>query len=243
MDMMNFEFEDRAIRIVAGEDGAPLWVARDVAEALGYASLDSVNKLIGPVPEEWKDRKRIPTPGGEQNMAVLTEQGLYFFLGRSDKPAALPFQKWIAGDVLPAIRKTGSYHSAPPRPSLWDSNNPVVLDHLSAVLAHKARLLRELAAIDEILERGELPALATRNMPTSSLEPRVIAWVQEFVLPDATGCSLTTTKAVMEGVGVVASRSSEVSVGRILHGIGFERIRIREDGVRRYFYKREKVVA
>jgi hypothetical protein len=44
-----------------------------------------------------------------QNMLCLSEQGLYFFLGRSDKPAALPFQKWIAGEVIPSIRKTGSY--------------------------------------------------------------------------------------------------------------------------------------
>jgi phage antirepressor YoqD-like protein len=42
-------------------------------------------------------------------MVVLTEQGLYFFLARSDKPLALPFQKWIAGEVIPSIRKTGKY--------------------------------------------------------------------------------------------------------------------------------------
>lgn len=39
-------------------------------------------------------------------MIVITEQGPYFFLGRSDKPKALPLQKWVAGDVLPSIRKT-----------------------------------------------------------------------------------------------------------------------------------------
>jgi phage antirepressor YoqD-like protein len=42
-------------------------------------------------------------------MATLSEQGLYFFLARSDKPAALPFQRWIAGDVMPALRRTGAY--------------------------------------------------------------------------------------------------------------------------------------
>jgi len=46
-------------------------------------------------------------------MWVLTEQGLYFFLARSDKPLALPFQKWIAGEVLPAVRKTGRYSVSP----------------------------------------------------------------------------------------------------------------------------------
>lgn len=42
-------------------------------------------------------------------MLTLSEQGLYFFVARSDKPAALPFQKWLAGEVLPALRKTGRY--------------------------------------------------------------------------------------------------------------------------------------
>ena len=44
------------------------------------------------VPEDWKGTKRIRTPGGEQEMLCLSEQGLYFFLGRSDKPKALPYE-------------------------------------------------------------------------------------------------------------------------------------------------------
>jgi anti-repressor protein len=93
-------------------DGEPWFVARDVAERLGYSAstLETINKVAACVPSEWKDRKPIPTPGGTQEMAVFSEQGLYFFLARSDKAAALPFQKWIAGEVLPAIRKTGTFH-------------------------------------------------------------------------------------------------------------------------------------
>ena len=53
------------------------------------------------------------TPSGTQNMAVLSEQGLYFFLGRSDITAALAFQKWVAGEVLPSIRKSGAYRATP----------------------------------------------------------------------------------------------------------------------------------
>jgi anti-repressor protein len=42
-------------------------------------------------------------------MLVLFEQGVYFYLARCDKPAALPFQKKIAGEILPSIRKYGTY--------------------------------------------------------------------------------------------------------------------------------------
>lgn len=56
-----------------------------------------------------KGRKSVPTPGGEQDMLCVTEQGLYMFVIRSDKPKALPFQKWLAGggvnDYRARIRK------------------------------------------------------------------------------------------------------------------------------------------
>lgn len=79
-----------------------------VAKALGYASTN-MTTIFQAVPEEWKGSNRITTLGGEQEMLIISEQGLYFFLGRSDKPVALPFQKWLAGDVIPSIRKHGLY--------------------------------------------------------------------------------------------------------------------------------------
>jgi prophage antirepressor-like protein len=87
-------------------------VAKDVAAALGYPAstiVTSTSKLLQHVPEEWKGKKPILTPGGTQEMWCLSEQGLCFFLNRSDKPGALPLQKWVAGKVLPRIRKTGGY--------------------------------------------------------------------------------------------------------------------------------------
>lgn len=92
-------------------DGTIWVVAKDVAVALEYpeSSIAQLNNLMSKVPDIWKGRKPIMTPGGMQEMLVLYEQGLYFFLARSDKPRALPFQMWLANDVLPSIRKTGSY--------------------------------------------------------------------------------------------------------------------------------------
>jgi len=101
-----YEFKGFGVRVVL-KDGNPWWVAKDVAEALGY-KWDGTG-TIQHVPEEWRGIGLIPTPSGEQNMAIFSEQGLYFFLARSNKPRALPFQKWIAGEVLPSIRKTGMY--------------------------------------------------------------------------------------------------------------------------------------
>jgi prophage antirepressor-like protein len=97
------------VRILKDKEGNLLFIAKDVAKALGYNPESKVGMLFKHVPEEWKGVNPISTPGGKQEMLVLTEQGFYFFLGRSDKPKALPFQKWVAGEVIPSIRKRGIY--------------------------------------------------------------------------------------------------------------------------------------
>ena len=105
-----FNYEGQQVRTVE-KDGETWFVGRDVAQALGYSeqSIKQMTVLLAHVPEIWKGRRQISTPGGKQDVLCISEQGLYFFLGRSDKPKALPFQMWLAGEVLPEIRKTGAY--------------------------------------------------------------------------------------------------------------------------------------
>lgn len=105
--LLPFSFEGRSLRVLREAAGEPLFVAKDVALALEYAWKGV--STVSHIPEEWRGVYSVQTPSGTQDMLCLTEQGLYFFLGRSDKPKALPFQKWLAGEVLPAIRRTGRY--------------------------------------------------------------------------------------------------------------------------------------
>ncbi len=109
-ELIPFSFESKSIRVL-NLDGAPWFVAKDVMLALDYAetSVNNVADRTAHVPDEWKGHHPIVTPGGTQELWCLSEPGLYFFVNRSDKPKALPFQKWVAGDVLPSIRQTGSY--------------------------------------------------------------------------------------------------------------------------------------
>lgn len=109
-NMIPFSFESREIRVITVNDETWL-VAKDVLYALDYSesSLANIQDRISHVPDEWKGRYPIVTLGGTQELWCISEQGLYFFLNRSDKPKALPMQKWVAGEVLPSIRKTGNY--------------------------------------------------------------------------------------------------------------------------------------
>lgn len=114
--MLTFKFEDKQLRVIKNAKHELWFVAKDVAEALEYERWQS--NLIAHVPAVWKGINRINTLGGEQIMLCLTEQGLYFFLGRSDKPKALPYQIWLASEVVPSIRKTGAYSLKAKRKSL-----------------------------------------------------------------------------------------------------------------------------
>ncbi|MBD8894793.1 hypothetical protein IG626_02155 [Desulfovibrio desulfuricans] len=102
-----FAFDSALVRVIMDDRGEPWFVAKDIALALGYQWAGIRN--VQHVPAEWRGVESVSTPSAVQEMHILSEQGLYFFLGRSDKPGALPFQKWLAGEVLPTIRKTGSY--------------------------------------------------------------------------------------------------------------------------------------
>ena len=90
-----------------------LWfVAKDVCECLG---LGDTSKAVGRLDADEKGTNSIPTPGGHQNLLTVNEYGLYSLVLSSRKPEAKEFKRWITHDVIPAIRKTGSYSIAIPK--------------------------------------------------------------------------------------------------------------------------------
>lgn len=105
--LVAFSFESRNVRVCMGGDGQPLFVAADVLSTL---SLD--RKALERLDDDEKGVSSIHTPGGSQDMTVVNESGLFNLVLGSRKPEAKRFKRWVTHDVLPAIRKTGSYASA-----------------------------------------------------------------------------------------------------------------------------------
>jgi prophage antirepressor-like protein len=101
-----FNFREFPVRVVIGEDGEPRWIAKDTCEVLG---INQYRHALERLDESERCVVRVHTLGGDQEMAAINEPGLYRFIMRSDKPYAVQFQMWITHEVLPAIRKTGSY--------------------------------------------------------------------------------------------------------------------------------------
>ena len=108
-----FNYQDNEVRTVE-ISGEPWFVLKDVCSVLG---LGSAHKVAARLDED--ERNQIPLTdslGREQETTIVNESGLYNVILRSDKPEAKPFRKWVTSEVLPSIRKTGSYNQKPLSP-------------------------------------------------------------------------------------------------------------------------------
>jgi anti-repressor protein len=93
-------------------DGKPWFIAADVTTILGYTN---GRMAVGALPERMKGVTKADTPGGRQQMTVISEPGVYRLAMRSNIAAAEQFQDWIAEEVLPSISRTGVYGTPAPR--------------------------------------------------------------------------------------------------------------------------------
>ena len=96
------------------KDGEPYFVGKDVADILGYADTDQAIRKH--VDEEDKLTRRFNGSGQNREMTIINESGLYSLILSSKLPAAKKFKRWVTSEVLPAIRKTGSYTAKHAKP-------------------------------------------------------------------------------------------------------------------------------
>lgn len=99
-----FEFSGKQVRTLS-LNGEPYFVAKDVAELLGYA------KTRNAISAHCKGalKQGVPTNSGIQESLVIPERDVYRLIMKSKMPEAEKFEEWVVGEVLPSIRKTGSY--------------------------------------------------------------------------------------------------------------------------------------
>ncbi len=88
-------------------DGVIYFVGQDVAEAIGYTN--PRDALAKHVDDEDKLGSQIATSGQRREMTVINESGLYSLILSSKLPDAKKFKRWVTAEILPSIRKTGTY--------------------------------------------------------------------------------------------------------------------------------------
>lgn len=94
------------VRVIDAVSGDLWFVAKDVAESLGYRDAHDMCRNLD---ADEKGTQIVRTLGGVQEMTVINESGLYSSIMRSRKEEARVFRKWVTSDVLPSIRRTGAY--------------------------------------------------------------------------------------------------------------------------------------
>lgn len=105
-DLQVFNFEELPVRTLS-IDGEPYFVGKDVADILGYSN--SRKALLDHVDEEDKLTSRIVTAGQNRNQTIINESGLYSLIFSSKLESAKRFKRWVTSEVLPTLRKTGTY--------------------------------------------------------------------------------------------------------------------------------------
>ena len=108
-EIITFNFNNNPVR-TQKIDGAAWFCLKDACAALG---LSNSRKTKTQLTAKGVTESYTPTNGGEQEVTFINEPNLYRLIFRSNKPQAQAFADWVYEEVLPSIRKTGSYNSVP----------------------------------------------------------------------------------------------------------------------------------
>lgn len=113
IDNIHYDVLDADIRVIVKQDDQSIWfVASDIAKMLEYR--DSANMVRG-LDEDECDTHNVSTTSGSvksrksQEMTIISESGLYQVILNAKTERVKPFKHWVTHEVLPQIRKTGSY--------------------------------------------------------------------------------------------------------------------------------------
>ena len=174
-------------------EGEIWFVAKDVADIL---EIQNIRQNLDALDEDEKGVYKTYTPGGKQDMAIVSEAGLYKLTFNSRKPEAKNFTRWVTHDVLPSIRKTGTYSV--------NKDNSVI--PLSGVL-ESARIIFEVAGIKDNQLALALDKVHKSYTGRSALE------AGEISLIAPTKRQILTPTEIGTYLGLTAHRVNEILAG------------------------------
>ena len=142
-------YKDHPVRIVE-HDGDTWFVAKDVAAILGYTHTADMTRRLD---EDEKGETKMHTLGGTQSFSTINESGLYHAAFGSSKGEAKDFRRWVTYEVLPSIRKTGSYTAKPKQSLPLDEELKEYIRDLLSASTNFARQCSRLSERNSYLEQ------------------------------------------------------------------------------------------
>lgn len=256
---IEFAFDGSPVRVLLVES-APWWVASDIAQALEYRIAGDMTRNLD---DDEKGTQIVRTLGGEQDMLIINESGLYSAILRSRKASAKRFKKWVTAEVLPSIRKYGGYvmPNTQPDPEPAPRAPRVEAEEVAAAgrvfrslytVGRSMGMPRRLAAtranqaaerttgVDLAAELDASPWLDGPDLPAPQrkayeLQQRIRAHLVANEWPQG-----FSVQQVIEALKLVNDRGTQTSVGSCLRLLGYKRVRLSPTGpggARPYVYQ------
>lgn len=216
--LLSYQFDETPVRVVmiAGE---PWFVANDLASILNYSATAAMTRSLD---DDEKGVHILHTLGGEQEMTVISESGMYAAILKSRRKEAKRFRKWVTAEVLPELRRTGRYimHDDPPEvPALVspDIDPPRIM--AAVALTNAARRLYGIETARKVWRDCGLPVAISEAGPSDEGDPLatpVKAW--------CAGKSGFSIVECAEGIGIAEpDEAMRRRLGRILRFFGYHR--------------------
>ena len=130
--MKSFDFAPGIALRAITKDDEPWFLVSDVCQALGISNPSQATSKLD---EDERGIWNTNTRGGNQNVLIVNESGLYGLVLRSRKPSAYPFRRWVTKTVLPSLRKDGVYIVGQEKPITDADTLPELLNQIAEIQA------------------------------------------------------------------------------------------------------------
>ncbi|MCS4277913.1 prophage antirepressor-like protein [Mycetocola sp. BIGb0189] len=184
MQILPFDYGTFQVRVVE-HDGEPWFVLADLCAVLG---LTTPARVADRLDQAGVSQAHISSGGQQRLVTIVSEPGMYEVVIRSDKAEAVAFRRWITAEVLPTIRKTGSYGATAALPATYAD----ALRELAATVEQTAALEAKIqidspkvSYVDQFVADEDLLLLRTVaktiGVPEGELREALIArgWIYE----------------------------------------------------------------
>lgn len=257
---IQYAFEGHEVRVLMIQ-GAPWFVAADVATALHYGEAKDMARNLD---DDEKGRQIVPTLGGAQELLVINEPGLYSAILRSRKAEAKRFKRWVTHDVLPALRKHGSYTMPESSTACEAADAPMAASVEADQIVSAGRVFRALFTTARAMGMARKLAAARANQAAQratgidlAAELNASAWLEgndlpsphrrQYELQQQVRDHLTandwpqgfSSQQLIEALQLQNTRAVQTAVGQCLQLAGYRRVRqgaTERGGVRPYVY-------
>ena len=216
-----FNFHGAEVRVLM-KDGEPWFVAKDVAEILGYSETERMTRRLD---DDEVAKTQSPKMGGQvRYLKIINESGLYNAVLGSTKPNAREFRKWVTGEVLPSIRKTGGYLIARKDESPEEIMARALLVAQETIDRQKRKIEQDrpkvqfadaVTASDTCITVGELAKLISQSTGYKTGRDRLFDWLRKtgWLISYGSSRNMPSQKGMERGFFVIHERTGQSGNG------------------------------